>query len=41
MISGRLRMDGRVLEERLLVKRDNRQVVAQARWRQSLQSELD
>jgi len=37
LIAGRLRMDGRVLEERLLVKRDNRQVLAQARWRQSLQ----
>ena len=36
-ISGRLRMEGRVLEERMLVKRANRQVVAIARWRQSLQ----
>ncbi len=35
-ISGRLRMEGRVLEERLLVQRQNRQVVALARWRQSV-----
>jgi len=41
VITGRLRMDGRALEERLLVKRDNRQVVALARWRQSLQPEPD
>ena len=41
VITGRLRMDGRVLEERLLVKRDNRQVVPLARWRQSLQPESD
>ena len=40
-ISGRLRMDGRVLEERMLVKRTNRQVVALARWRQSLQPGQD
>lgn len=40
-ISGRLRMDGRVLEERMLVKRTNRQVVPQARWRQSLQPGQD
>lgn len=32
-ISGRLRMDGRVLEERMLVRRDNRQVLQVARWR--------
>lgn len=36
-ISGRLRMEGRVLEERMLVKRANRQVLPQARWRQSMQ----
>lgn len=41
VITGRLRMDSRVLEERLLVKRDNRQVMAQARWRQSLQPGQD
>jgi general secretion pathway protein K len=41
VITGRLRMDGRMLEERLLVKRDNRQVVALARSRQSLQPEQD
>jgi general secretion pathway protein K len=40
-ISGRLRMDGRVLEERMLVKRANRQVSTQARWRQSLQPGQD
>jgi general secretion pathway protein K len=40
-ISGRLRMDGRVLEERMLVKRANRQVSIQARWRQSLQPGQD
>jgi general secretion pathway protein K len=40
-ISGRLRMDGRVLEERMLVKRANRQVVTQARSRQSLQPGQD
>jgi general secretion pathway protein K len=40
-ISGRLRMDGRVLEERMLVKRANRQVLTQARWRQSLQPGQD
>ena len=32
-VSGRLRMDGRVLEERMLVRRDNRQVLQVARWR--------
>ncbi len=37
VISGRLRMEGRVLEERMLVRRDNREVVQVARWRQSLQ----
>jgi general secretion pathway protein K len=36
VIAGMLRMDGRVLEERLLVKRDNRQVQPQARWRQAV-----
>ncbi len=36
VIAGLLRMDGRVLEERLLVKRDNRQVLPQARWRQAV-----
>lgn len=41
IISGRLRMDGRVLEEHLLVRRDNRQVTPQARWRQSLQPGQD
>jgi general secretion pathway protein K len=35
-ISGRLRMDGRVIEERLLVERRNREIVALARSRQSL-----
>ena len=35
-ITGRLRMDGRVLEERLLVKRQNREVIALWRSRQSL-----
>jgi general secretion pathway protein K len=40
-ISGRLRMDGRVLEERMLVRRTNRQVVTLARWRQSLQPGQD
>jgi general secretion pathway protein K len=41
VISGRLRMDGRVLEERLLVKRENRQVIALARSRQNLYPGLD
>ncbi|MCU0965306.1 MAG: type II secretion system minor pseudopilin GspK [Burkholderiaceae bacterium] len=41
VISGRLRMDGRLLEERLLVKRDNRQVLALARSRQNLRPGLD
>ena len=36
VIAGRLRMDGRLLEERLLVKRDNRQVLPLARWRQAV-----
>jgi general secretion pathway protein K len=36
-ISGQLRMDGRVLAERLLVKRQNRDIVPLARSRQSLQ----
>lgn len=36
IIAGVLRMDGRVLEERLLVKRDNRQVLPLARTRQAL-----
>jgi general secretion pathway protein K len=35
-ISGRLRMDGRVIEERLLVERRNREIVPLARSRQSL-----
>lgn len=41
VISGRLRMDGRVLEERLLVKRENRQVIALARSRQSVRPGLE
>ena len=40
-IIGRLRMDGRVLEERMLVQRQNRQVMVLARWRQSLQPGQD
>ncbi len=36
VISGSLRMDGRVLEERMLVRRDGRQVVPLARWRQAV-----
>lgn len=36
VITGVLKMDGRMLEERLLVKRDNRQVLPQARWRQAV-----
>jgi general secretion pathway protein K len=40
-ISGRLRMDGRVLEERLLVKRQNREVLPLKRTRQSLQPGSD
>lgn len=36
IIAGVLRMDGRVLEERLLVKRENRQVLPLARTRQAL-----
>jgi general secretion pathway protein K len=35
-ISGTLRMDRRVIEERQLVKRDNRQVRQLARWRQAV-----
>jgi general secretion pathway protein K len=35
-ISGTLRMDGRMLEERQLVKRENRQVQQLARWRQAV-----
>jgi general secretion pathway protein K len=35
-IAGRLRMDGRIIEERLLVERKNRDIVALARSRQSL-----
>jgi hypothetical protein len=34
-------MEGRVLEERMLVKRANRQVLPLARWRQSLQPGQD
>jgi len=41
VISGRLRMDGRELEERVLVKRENRQVIALARSRQSVRPGLD
>jgi general secretion pathway protein K len=41
VVSGRLRMDGRVLEEQLLVKRDGRQVIALARSRQNLPPGLD
>ena len=36
VISGRLRMDGRVIEERMLVQRNQRQVTALARWRDSV-----
>jgi general secretion pathway protein K len=36
VIAGSLRMDGRLLEERLLVRRDNRQVQPLARWRQAV-----
>lgn len=36
VISGRLRMEGRVIEERMLVQRNNRQVTALARWRESV-----
>ncbi|HMO48982.1 MAG TPA: type II secretion system minor pseudopilin GspK [Rubrivivax sp.] len=35
VISGSLRMDARVLEESMLVRRDGRQVVPLARWRQA------
>jgi hypothetical protein len=34
-------MDGRELEERVLVKRENRQVIALARSRQSVRPGLD
>lgn len=40
-ISGRLRMDGRLLEERLLVKRRNREIVSLMRSRQALQPGLE
>jgi general secretion pathway protein K len=40
-IQGRLRMDGRALEERMLVQRQNRQVVGLARWRYNLQPGRD
>lgn len=40
-ISGQLRMDGRVLAERLLVKRQNREIVPLARSRESLQPGLN
>ena len=40
-ISGRLRMDGRLLEERLLVKRQNREIVSLMRSRQALQPGLE
>lgn len=36
VISGRLRMHGRVIEERVLVQRNNRIVTPLARWRDSL-----
>lgn len=36
VISGRLRMQGRVIEERVLVQRNNRIVTALARWRDSV-----
>jgi general secretion pathway protein K len=36
VISGRLRMDGRMLEERLLVRRESREVQPLARWRQAV-----
>jgi hypothetical protein len=35
-ITGTLTMDGRDLEERVLVQRQNRMVVPLARWRRSL-----
>jgi general secretion pathway protein K len=41
VISGRLRMDGRELEERVLVKRQDSQVVVLARTRQSLRPGLN
>jgi general secretion pathway protein K len=41
VISGRLRMDGRVLEERVLVKRENRQVIVLARSRRTLHPGLE
>jgi general secretion pathway protein K len=40
-ISGRLRMDGRLLEERLLVKRQNREIAALMRSRRALQPGLE
>lgn len=40
-ISGRLRMDGRLLEERLLVKRQNREIISLMRSRQALQPGLE
>jgi general secretion pathway protein K len=40
-ISGRLRMDGRVLEERMLVKRQNREITSLRRSRQALQPGLE
>jgi general secretion pathway protein K len=40
-ISGRLRMGGRLLEERMLVKRQNREIVALMRSRQALQPGLE
>ena len=40
-VHGRLRMDGRVLEERMLVQRHNRQVMGLARWRQNVQPGQD
>jgi general secretion pathway protein K len=40
-VSGRLRMDGRVLEERMLVKRQNREITSLRRSRQALQPGLE
>lgn len=41
VISGRLRMDGRLLEEQMLVKRQNREVVSLMRTRQALQPGME
>ncbi len=40
-ISGRLRMDGRLLEERMLVKRQNREITTLMRSRRALQPGLE